>query len=49
VGLGIAFFLESMDHSVKSRAEAEEYLKVPVLATIADATPPRRKKAASGG
>jgi uncharacterized protein involved in exopolysaccharide biosynthesis len=49
VGLGIAFFLESMDHSVKSRAEAEEYLKVPVLATIADTSVSRRKKAASGG
>jgi uncharacterized protein involved in exopolysaccharide biosynthesis len=49
VGLGIAFFLESMDHSVKSRAEAEEYLKVPVLATIADAGATRKKKAASGG
>jgi uncharacterized protein involved in exopolysaccharide biosynthesis len=36
VGLGLAFFLESMDHSVKSRAEAEEYLKAPVLATISD-------------
>jgi uncharacterized protein involved in exopolysaccharide biosynthesis len=49
VGLGIAFFLESMDHSVKSRAEAEEYLKVPVLATIADTSVSRRKKAAAGG
>jgi uncharacterized protein involved in exopolysaccharide biosynthesis len=50
VGLGIAFFLESMDHSVKSRAEAEEYLKVPVLATIADTGAARnKKKAASGG
>jgi uncharacterized protein involved in exopolysaccharide biosynthesis len=48
VGLGIAFFLESMDHSVKSRAEAEEYLKVPVLATVADTTPSRRRKVASG-
>ncbi len=50
VGLGIAFFLESMDHSVKSRAEAEEYLKVPVLATIADTglARSRRKKAAAG-
>jgi hypothetical protein len=38
-----------MDHSVKSRAEAEEYLKVPVLATIADAGATRKKKAASGG
>jgi uncharacterized protein involved in exopolysaccharide biosynthesis len=49
VGLGIAFFLESMDHSVKSRAEAEEYLKVPVLATVADTGVSRKKKAASGG
>jgi len=49
VGLGIAFFLESMDHSVKSRAEAEEYLKVPVLATIADTGATRKKKAVSGG
>ncbi|HKW13235.1 MAG TPA: Wzz/FepE/Etk N-terminal domain-containing protein [Candidatus Krumholzibacteria bacterium] len=49
VGLGIAFFLESMDHSVKSRAEAEEYLKVPVLATVADTTTSRRKKTAAGG
>jgi len=50
VGLGIAFFLESMDHSVKSRAEAEEYLKVPVLATVADTgqARSRRKKAAAG-
>ncbi len=36
VGLGLAFFLESMDHSVKSRAEAEEYLNAPVLATISE-------------
>lgn len=48
VGLGIAFFLESMDHSVKSRAEAEEYLNVPVLATITD-TGADRKNAAGGG
>jgi len=49
VGLGIAFFLESMDHSVKSRAEAEEYLKVPVLATIEDTGAARRRKAGAGG
>jgi uncharacterized protein involved in exopolysaccharide biosynthesis len=45
VGLGIAFFLESMDHSVKSRAEAEEYLNVTVLATISDAAAARRRAA----
>jgi len=36
VGLGLTFFLESIDHSMKSQAEAEEYLDVPVLATISD-------------
>jgi capsular polysaccharide biosynthesis protein len=36
VGLGLAFFLESLDHSVKNIAEAEEYLRAPVLATISD-------------
>jgi uncharacterized protein involved in exopolysaccharide biosynthesis len=36
VALGLAFFLESMDHSVKNMAEAEEYLETPVLATISE-------------
>jgi capsular polysaccharide biosynthesis protein len=49
VGLGIAFFLESMDHSVKSRGEVEEYLNVAVLATISEAGMQRRKRAAGGG
>ena len=49
VGLGIAFFLESMDHSVKSRGEAEEYLNVSVLATISDTGPSRARKAVGGG
>jgi uncharacterized protein involved in exopolysaccharide biosynthesis len=47
IGLGLAFFLESMDHSVKSRAEAEEYLNAPVLATISDMA--ERKASAGGG
>jgi uncharacterized protein involved in exopolysaccharide biosynthesis len=47
IGLGLAFFLESMDHSVKSRAEAEEYLNAPVLATISDMA--ERKASAAGG
>jgi uncharacterized protein involved in exopolysaccharide biosynthesis len=34
VGLGLAFFLESLDHSVKNSSEAEEYLGLPVLATV---------------
>jgi uncharacterized protein involved in exopolysaccharide biosynthesis len=36
VALGLAFFLESMDHSVKNMAEAEEYLQTSVLATISE-------------
>lgn len=36
IGLGLAFFLESLDHSVKNMAEAEEYLEKPVLATISE-------------
>ena len=48
VGLGIAFFLESMDHSVKSRAEAEEYLGVTVLAVVSE-TGIRKRTVAGGG
>jgi uncharacterized protein involved in exopolysaccharide biosynthesis len=36
VALGLAFFLESLDHSVKNTAEAEQYLEKPVLATISE-------------
>lgn len=36
VGLGLAFFLETLDHSVKTMSDAEEYLEVPVLATISE-------------
>lgn len=36
IALGLAFFLESLDHSVKNTAEAEEYLEIPVLATISE-------------
>ena len=49
VGLGIAFFLESMDHSIKGRGEAEEYLKVPVLATVADTGAGQKKAAGRAG
>ena len=34
VGLGLAFFLESMDHSLKNEAEVEEYLGTRVLASF---------------
>lgn len=36
IALGLAFFFESLDHSLRNVAEVEEYLKVPVLATISD-------------
>jgi uncharacterized protein involved in exopolysaccharide biosynthesis len=36
VALGVAFFMESLDHSLRSSAEAEEYLSAPVLATISE-------------
>jgi succinoglycan biosynthesis transport protein ExoP len=36
IALGLAFFFESLDHSLGNVAEVEEYLKVPVLATISD-------------
>ncbi|MCH7549627.1 MAG: hypothetical protein IH969_08870 [Candidatus Krumholzibacteriota bacterium] len=36
VGLGIAFFLESTDHSISNTAEAEEFLHLPVLATLSE-------------
>ena len=36
VALGVAFFLESLDHSLKNIAEVEEYLGTKVLATISE-------------
>jgi uncharacterized protein involved in exopolysaccharide biosynthesis len=36
VALGVAFFLESLDHSLKNMAEVEEYLDTKVLATISE-------------
>jgi uncharacterized protein involved in exopolysaccharide biosynthesis len=43
VGFGIAFFMESMDHSIKNAAEAEEYLDAPVLVTVSDLAARPRK------
>lgn len=34
LGLGLAFLLDNLDHSLKDRAEAEMHLKVPVLAAV---------------
>ena len=36
VGLGLAFFFESMDHSLKNAAEVEQYLGTHVLATVSE-------------
>jgi hypothetical protein len=36
VGLGLAFFWDSLDRSLKSVREAEEYLSLPVLAVVAE-------------
>ena len=41
VGLGLAFFFESMDHSLKNAAEVEQYLGTHVLATVSEV---RRKR-----
>lgn len=38
VGVGLAFFLESLDHSIKNIGEVEEYLSTKVLASITDAS-----------
>jgi len=42
VALGIAFFFESLDHSLGSSAEAEEYLVTAVLATISEVREKRK-------
>jgi uncharacterized protein involved in exopolysaccharide biosynthesis len=34
VGFGLAFFIDSVDHSLKSVQEVEEFLQVPVLASV---------------
>ncbi len=34
VGLGLIFFVESLDHSIKSAAQAEQDIGLPVLATL---------------
>ena len=34
IGLGLVFFVESIDHSIKSPADAEEALGIPVLASL---------------
>jgi capsular polysaccharide biosynthesis protein len=36
VGIGLAFFFDSLDHSVKTKSEAERILGIPVVASIVD-------------
>ena len=38
VAVGLAFFIESLDHSVKNIGEVEEYLGKKVLASITDSS-----------
>lgn len=45
VALGLAFFVEGMDHSIKNSAEAEEYLGKPVLATFREIKDKKQKAA----
>jgi uncharacterized protein involved in exopolysaccharide biosynthesis len=36
LGIGLAFFIDGLDLTVRSRAQAEEYLELPVLASLAE-------------
>jgi uncharacterized protein involved in exopolysaccharide biosynthesis len=36
VGIGLAFFIDGLDLTVRTAAQAEEYLEVPVLASLSD-------------
>jgi uncharacterized protein involved in exopolysaccharide biosynthesis len=36
VGIGLAFFIDGLDFTVRTRAQAEEYLEIPVLASLSE-------------
>jgi uncharacterized protein involved in exopolysaccharide biosynthesis len=36
VGIGLAFLFDSLDHSIKTKSEAESFLGIPVVASIAE-------------
>jgi succinoglycan biosynthesis transport protein ExoP len=36
VGIGLAFLFDSLDHSIKSKGEAEAFLEIPVVASIVE-------------
>jgi len=44
VGIGLAFLFDSLDHSIKTRSEAESLLDLPVIASIADTEELERRK-----
>jgi hypothetical protein len=35
-GIGLAFYLENLDHSMKTREDVEQHLEIPVLASFPD-------------
>jgi succinoglycan biosynthesis transport protein ExoP len=44
VGIGLAFLFESLDHSIKTKSEAENLLDLPVVASIADTEELERRR-----
>jgi len=44
VGIGLAFLFDSLDHSIKSKIDAENVLKLPVLASISEIAVLGRRK-----
>ena len=40
VGIGLAFFIDGLDMTVRTAGQAEEYLEIPVFATLSE----RRKR-----
>jgi capsular polysaccharide biosynthesis protein len=44
VGVGLAFLFDSLDHSIKSKSDAENVLGLPVLASISEVDALGRRK-----
>lgn len=42
LGIGLAFFLDRLDHSLKNREDVENYLRLPVLASVPEVRLRRR-------
>lgn len=45
VGIGLAFYMENLDHSVTNREDVERHLEIPVLASFPDVDLPEREGA----